>query len=619
MRSRLISAESVFVARILTAVFVLLAAFALPGVARAGLVSMRVVHVPLGARTLQSAAEPAHFNMLAAQWSGSGAVLYRVHRHGGWSSWQPASSDDPDWTGAADRVEFRTSGRVSRLRAYELWSSTTPTAARSLSEASSPPIVMRSEWEADEKIVRAKPLIAKTLKLAIVHHTVSINTYTRAQSAAIVRGIELYHVQGNGWNDIGYNFLIDRYGTIYEGRGGGITKNVIGAHSEGFNTGTVGISLIGNFENAKPTAAMENALVKLLAWRLDVAHIDPLSTVAYTSGGNSKFKAGKVVTLRAISGHRDTYFTECPGTGVYTLLPTIAKRVAATGLPKIYGPTVAGVLGGPIRFQARLSSSSAWTVTVANSKGATVAHGSGTGALVDWTWNAPATKTSYTWTISAPKALSATGTIGKATAPPPPPPPPAAAFTLTDVSVSPAVLTPAADGTFAPATVAFAISGAAHVTAQVLDGNQALVAAPFDQLLPAGAASFTLDPSALPDGRYTLALTATPAKGAAATATLPFVVDRTVSGAAVASSPDGTTELSFTLSQAVAVHIDVQQEGVVVATLFDGSLGTGAHTLAWDGTDGAGDPLPAGSYTLALVVTDALGQFELALPIEVAA
>src|SRR5439155_19508387 len=112
--------------------------------------------------------------------------------------------------------------------------------------AGSPAIVSRSSWLADEKIVRAKPLYAPVLKLAIVHHTASANDYTPAQAAAIVRGIEAYHVNGNGWNDIGYNFLVDRYGTVYEGRAGGIEKNVIGAHALGFNTGTVGISLIGN-------------------------------------------------------------------------------------------------------------------------------------------------------------------------------------------------------------------------------------------------------------------------------------------------------------------------------------------------------------------------------------
>jgi len=580
------------------------------------MVSMRVV--PQDARSLQ-AAQPAHFNMLAAQWHGTGSVLYRVHRARGWSAWQPTPSEDPDWTGAADRVEFRTSGRVSGLRAFELWSRVTKNPVRGLSEASSPQIVTRADWEADEKIVRAKPLIAKTLKLALVHHTAGSNNYTPAQSAAIVRGIEQYHVQGNGWNDIGYNFLVDRFGTIYEGRAGGITQNVIGAHSEGFNTGTVGISLIGNFQNATPPPAMQDALVKLLAWRLDVAHIDPLSTVAYTSGGNAKYKAGKVVTLNAISGHRDTYLTECPGIDAYKLLPAIAKRVAAAGLPKIYGPTVTGVLGGPIRFQARLSGKAAWTVTVNDAKGAAVAHGSGSGSLVDWTWQSPgAKKAGYTWTISAPHALSATGTIGAAIKPPPPPPP--ASFTLTSVSATPAVLVPAADGTFAPATVSFTISGAAHVTAQVLDATNAVVATPFDRALPAGLAAFALDPSALPDGRYTLSLVATPASGAAASAHLPFAVDRTISALSVAPGAENTTSLSFTLSQPAAVQVQVQSDhGGAAVPLFDGTLGSGSHTLAWDGTDGAGLALPSGTYTLLVVVTDALGKLEIPLQLQIAA
>ena len=189
--------------------------------------------------------------------------------------------------------------------------------------------------------------VAPAVRLAVVHHTAGANSYTPAQAAAIVRGIEVYHVQGNGWNDIGYNFLVDRFGTVYEGRAGGITRNVIGAHSEGFNSGTVGIALIGNFTNAVPPRAMQDALVKLLAWRLDVAHVDPLSRVVYLSGGNAKFKAGRSVTLRAISGHRDTGPSECPGNDAYALLPAIAKRVSLTGLPKLYSPTVAARRSAP--------------------------------------------------------------------------------------------------------------------------------------------------------------------------------------------------------------------------------------------------------------------------------
>ena len=108
---------------------------------------------------------------------------------------------------------------------------------------------------------------------------------------------------------------------MYEGRAGGIDKNVIGAHAQGFNTGRSASALIGNFTTATPPPAMQNALVNLLAWRLDVAHIDPLSTLIEKSRGNFKYKAGTPVTLRAISGHRDTGPTECPGNAAYALLP----------------------------------------------------------------------------------------------------------------------------------------------------------------------------------------------------------------------------------------------------------------------------------------------------------
>src|SRR5262245_64162287 len=100
-------------------------------------------------------------------------------------------------------------------------------------------------------------------------------------------------------------------------------RKVIGAHALGFNTGSVGVALIGNYTRATPTTAQQDALVRLLAWRLDVAHVDPLSRVVYTSSGNAKFKAGKVVTVRAVSGHRDTGPSECPGSRTYALLPSI--------------------------------------------------------------------------------------------------------------------------------------------------------------------------------------------------------------------------------------------------------------------------------------------------------
>ena len=123
---------------------------------------------------------------------------------------------------------------------------------RAIASAGAPAIVPRSVWGADESIRRNAPQYGSPVRLAIVHHTAGPNDYSPSQAAAIMRGIQLYHVKSNGWNDIGYNFLVDRFGTVYEGRYGGIDRDVVGAHARGFNTGSVGVAVIGTFETAKP-------------------------------------------------------------------------------------------------------------------------------------------------------------------------------------------------------------------------------------------------------------------------------------------------------------------------------------------------------------------------------
>jgi hypothetical protein len=609
-----------------------LAALAVPSLARAGDVAMRVQEVPLGPRVLAAVAAPMHFNMLALHWLGSGKVGYRVHRlHGSWTAWVTADADvapdggtgpwhdgNLDWSGAADQVQFRPQGQILRLRAYELWSRVTAKPARRLTAAGAPAIVSRSGWGADEEIVRAVPRFAPADRLAIVHHTAGTNSYTQAQAAAIVRGIEVYHVKGNGWNDIGYNFLVDRFGTVYEGRGGGIDRNVIGAHSEGFNAGTIGVALIGNFANATPPKAQQDALVALLAWRLDIAHVDPLSTVLYTSGGNFKFRSGTNVTLRAISGHRDTGPSECPGTVAYRLLPGIAKRVALTGLPKLYTPTVTGTLGGPVRIQARLSSSLPWTVKVVDQLGRPVASGAGKGTAVDWTWSSlVAGKGRFTWTIQAPGTRPATGTIGIGRPVPVPP------LSLTNLAVTPSVITPSPDGSSDTVTVRFTLGSSALVTAQVLDGAGVPVLTLVNGPLAAGDNTLAWGAHVLPDGRYRLAVTA---KSGTKTVTkvADAIVDRTLSAlqatpAAISPNGDGIddgTNLSFVLAQAVPVRLDIMQGGVLVGSPFQGQLGSGPQTIAWDGT-GFGALLFDGAYQARLTFTDQLGDVQLTVPITI--
>ena len=177
------------------------------------------------------------------------------------------------------------------------------------------------------------------MRFAVVHHSAGSNAYTRAQSAAVVRAIQLYHVRGNGWDDIGYNFLVDRYGQVFEGRFGGIERNVIGAHAQGFNTGSVGVALLGNYNSATLSTAARSALVRLLAWRLDVAHVDPLEAVhACPRAATRAIRPAFPVLLRPISGHRDVGFTSCPGSVVYSQLNLLARAVSVTGLPKLYAP-----------------------------------------------------------------------------------------------------------------------------------------------------------------------------------------------------------------------------------------------------------------------------------------
>ena len=93
---------------------------------------------------------------------------------------------------------------------------------------------------------RAAPRYADAVHMVFVHHTDTPNGYAPGDVPAIIRSIYTYHVRSNGWNDIGYNFLVDAYGRVFEGRAGGIDRPVIGAQTQGFNTGSVGIAVIGN-------------------------------------------------------------------------------------------------------------------------------------------------------------------------------------------------------------------------------------------------------------------------------------------------------------------------------------------------------------------------------------
>ena len=168
-----------------------------------------------------------------------------------------------------------------------------PRAGVATAATTRPRIISRAAWGAKESIRRACPDYSGTVKAAFVHHTVQSNRYSPSESAALIRSDYLYHVRTRGWNDIGYNFLVDRYGRVFEGRYGGITRAVLGAHSGGFNTNSTGVALLGTFTTAAPPARMLAALERLLAWKLDLTHVDPRGHTVLRSAGGANTATGQ--------------------------------------------------------------------------------------------------------------------------------------------------------------------------------------------------------------------------------------------------------------------------------------------------------------------------------------
>ena len=193
--------------------------------------------------------------------------------------------------------------------------------------AAEPPLVTRAEWGADESLRKADPVIAP-VKMAFVHHTAGGSTYSQADAPALVRAIYTYHVKSLGWNDIGYNFLVDRFGAIYVGRYGGPRQGVVGAQVYGFNTGSTGISVMGTYTSEMPPPAAMSALQRLLAWKLDLHGLNPLGTATMTCGATDKYKKGETVEFPVIAGHRDANYTECPGNTFYASLAPLRSGTA---------------------------------------------------------------------------------------------------------------------------------------------------------------------------------------------------------------------------------------------------------------------------------------------------
>jgi hypothetical protein len=616
----------------------LLFALSFPAVAHAGDATIVSRDVPVGGeRALASSTPPARFNLVGLHWRGPGSVQFRTRSLAGrWSAWEdaaPEAEDQPDngtdergraaswrlgnpwWVGPSDRIEYRLRGRVTKLRAFFVWSDSPGVPARTLQRADAPAIVPRAGWNADEKIRRSTPSFAPALRLALVHHTAGGNGYTAAQSPAIVRAIQLYHVKGNGWNDIGYNFLVDRFGQVFEGRYGGIERNVVGAHAEGFNTGSVGVALLGEYGSLAVAVKARDALAKLLAWRLDIAHVDPASTLSFISGGNARFGPGLPVFLRTVSGHRDTGFTDCPGNELYKLLTGLAGDASRLGLPKLYSPVVTGSVPGSVRFRARLSSALPWTVDVYDAAGLVVGSSAGLGQNVDWTWDATLLAAGrYTYEIASEESVTpAVGALGAGGE---------LALSIAGLAADPETVSPNDDEIADETTITYTLSSAANVTVLARDSLGAQVAT----LSPktwrrAGEHALRVDPAALPDGIFTIELLATGTGGRQATASTQLAVTRTlgdVRADRLAFSPnaDGRADriaFSFQLAAPAQVRLRILKQGKWVATPFSGPLEPGARQVEWDGAKRIGRLLD-GSYDAVVEATDAFATSVVAVP-----
>jgi len=287
--------------------------------------------------------------MLGFQWEGrtAGSVEVRTRQGDEWGEWvevhgEPLEGPDPGsrehrggqtsagpvWFGGSVRdVEVRVA--EGELEGLEMHAIRSPAAAqpRGVRPAGGavdrPAVVSRAQWGADESFRRVAPGCNGTpeysdgVRHAVVHHTAGPNSYTPAESAAVVRGIYYFHTHTNGFCDIGYNFLVDRFGRVFEGRAGGLTEPVVGAHASGFNRNSTGVAVMGTFVNDSIPDAAYSALRGVLAWKLAYHGIDPRAT---TQAG------GRVIPT--VTGHRDLGATACPGDRLYERLGGLRSEVA---------------------------------------------------------------------------------------------------------------------------------------------------------------------------------------------------------------------------------------------------------------------------------------------------
>jgi hypothetical protein len=283
-----------------------------------------------------------------------------------------------EWPTSLTALTIAAQQAPTDVAANQKWSTSSLQATGTSLPAPAPAIISRSEWGADERLRLMDPDCAvpdydSTIKVGFVHHTASTNNYDSSGAFSEVRAIYAYHAQALGWCDIGYNFLVDKFGRIFEGRWGGVDMPVHGAHTGGFNTDTFSVSALGNYQTAAAPDAMVNSIAQVLGWKLGLHNrqVFGQTTLVSAGGGTSRYPAGVPVTLNVVSGHRDVGATACPGRNLYSQLGRIrsigdsVSRQTYTRLGEVVPAVGQAEFGrGSVRFQVFVPSATPYEVRI---------------------------------------------------------------------------------------------------------------------------------------------------------------------------------------------------------------------------------------------------------------
>ncbi len=286
-------------------------------------------------------------------------VSAAAHGHGPEAdAGEAATRGEPLWIGGARELQLRSAKPLMGARLHlvssgsgESAQASAPALAQPVLQAGAgqPPIIAREAWARGTAPPRFAPEYG-AVELGFVHHTENPNGYSAAQVPAMLRAIYAFHRFVNGWNDIGYNFVVDLYGRVFEARAGGIDEPVVGAHAGGYNLVSSGVAVLGSFSGTPISPQARAALTRLLAWKLSLHGLPAMGRVTVrvnpAGASYSKYPARARVSLPRIAGHRDADSTECPGDVLYGELPSIRGTVTRlAGTPVL--ATLAQAPGAP--------------------------------------------------------------------------------------------------------------------------------------------------------------------------------------------------------------------------------------------------------------------------------